>query len=104
MTSKAMKPRPAAGAPKELTPEEKAAQIARFLAQKREQYITSVLFGLVHNPAITEMVRIRASVTSDGVEHRVIDMSAIVNGAISAGDALLAALYPVTDEKGEKTE
>ena len=74
MTSKSMKPSPA---PKrEMTPEEKEQQALRVYSMKREQFATSILFGMVHNSNLTH--------TPDKA----------VEWAIAAADKMLDALYP----------
>lgn len=84
MASKSMKPSSPAK-PKELTPEEKAQQIARFLSQKRESFVTSILFGLVHNP-----------------NHGLTPEQA-VDWSIKTADLLMEKLYPIVKD-GPKTE
>lgn len=80
--NKSMKPSTPAK-PKELTPEEKAQQIARFLSQKRESFATSILFGLVHNP-----------------NHGLTPEQA-VDWSIKAADLLMEKLYPIVKDGPE---
>ena len=47
--TKARKPLPFTQAPKPLTKEEQAQQVARMLAQKKDQLFTGVLFAAVEN-------------------------------------------------------
>ena len=47
--TKARKPLPILQAPKPLTKEEQAQQVARMLAQKKDQLFTGVLFAAVEN-------------------------------------------------------
>ena len=87
--------KPSAPVRRELTPEERESQILRFVQTKRESYATSILFGLVHNPAIVEMATIRHSVKADGTEEKVVvDISAAVNASVAAADALFDKLFP----------
>ena len=79
MASKSMKPSVPAR-PQELTPEQKAEQVARFLSQKREQYATSIMFGLVHNP-----------------NHGLTPEQA-AEWSVKAADALMEKLYPIPKE------
>ena len=79
--NKSMKP----SGPKPLTPEEKKNQILRFLSQKREQYATSILFGLVHNP-----------------NHGMTPEQA-VEWSVKTADLLMEKLFPIA-EQGPETE
>lgn len=69
--------------PKPLTPEEKQAQILRFLSQKREQYATSILFGLVHNPNL--------GMTSEQA----------VEWSVKSADLMMEKLFPITEQGPE---
>jgi hypothetical protein len=77
-----MKPTPKAPAP--LTPEQKAEQIARFLASKREAFATGILFNLVQGKADTlnEAQCLAAAVTS-----------------VKTADALIEQLYPLPKDE-----
>lgn len=71
-------------APKrEMTPEEKEQQALRVYSMKREQFATSILFGMVHNSNLTH--------TPDKA----------VEWAIAAADKMLDALYPGIVKKEE---
>ena len=83
MSSKSMKP--AQPVRREMTEEEKAQQIARFLSQKRESFATSILFGLVHNP-----------------NHGMTPEQA-VDWSIKTADLLMEKLYPIVKD-GPKNE
>lgn len=78
--NKSMKP----SAPKPLTEQEKQNQILRFIAQKRESFASSILFGLVHNIKPAEVPE-------------------AVKAAILGADELLKELYPIPAQ-GENTE
>ena len=81
MTSKSMKPTPA---PKrEMTPEEKEQQALRAYAMKREQFATSILFGMVHNANLG------------------MTPNQAVEWAINAADQMLDRLYPGIVKKEE---
>lgn len=66
-----------------MTEEEKKAQIARFLSQKRESYATSILFGLVHNP-----------------NHGMTPEQA-VDWSVKTADLLMEKLYPIVKDGPE---
>ena len=62
---------------------------------KREQFATSILFGMVHNPAIAQMVNIHEGVKGDGfTPFRAVDLTPAVIASIAAADCLLDRLYP----------
>ena len=68
--------------PKQPTKEERAAQIARFLSQKRESYFQGILFNIIQtgkNTNIKEMIDV----------------------ALEGADYALEKLFPIA---GEKTE
>lgn len=69
---------------KPLTNEEKAAQVARFLAQKRESFALAAFAGICR---------------ADGMQRRPTEVAA---WAMDAADALLERLYPVTKDTDEK--
>lgn len=72
-----------APAPKTLTNEEKAAQIARFFTQKREVLFQGILFNAVQaDPDV--------------------DLRALVDRSIDAADYALKKLYPIPQEGDEK--
>lgn len=77
--------KPAQPVRREMTEEEKAQQIARFLSQKRESFATSILFGLVHNP-----------------NHGMTPEQA-VDWSIKTADLLMEKLYPIVKD-GPKNE
>ena len=72
--------------PRELTPEEKAEQIARFLSQKRESFALSAFAGICR---------------ADGMKRHPIEVAA---WAIDAADALMEKLYPIADKGTEAPE
>lgn len=74
--------------PRELTPEEKAAQVARFLSQKRESFALSAFAGAIR---------------ADGMKH---DPKAVAEWSVQAADALMEKLYPIakgTEKEPEKS-
>ena len=77
MTSKSMKPSTPAKLP-ELTPEQKADQVARFLSQKREQFAVTFFAGLAQN---------------DDIRH--LNPKDAAAYAVDAADALMEKLYPL---------
>lgn len=80
MASKSMKPSTPAR-PRELTPEEKAEQIARFLSQKRESFALSFFAGLSRQEGIMD-----------------VPPEAVADYSVKAADALCDALYPLATE------
>lgn len=82
MASKSMKPSTPAR-PRELTPEEKADQIARFLSQKRESFALSAFAGICR---------------ADGMKRNPVEVAA---WAVDAADALMEKLYPIVKEGEE---
>lgn len=83
MASKSMKPSTPAR-PRELTPEEKADQIARFLSQKRESFALSAFAGICR---------------ADGMKRNPVKVAA---WAVQAADALMEKLYPIVKEEGKE--
>lgn len=69
--------------PAPLTEDEKAQQIARFLAQKREQFFQGILFNTLQNPNCK------------------LDLETCVDCALKAADYALEKLYPVKKEEGK---
>lgn len=82
MASKSMKPSTPAR-PKELTPEEKAAQVARFLSQKREAFAHSAFAGICRTTG------------------RRLTPEAVAEWSVKAADALLEKLYPIAKDGEE---
>lgn len=82
MASKSMKPS-ATARPKELTPQEKADQIARFLSQKRESFALSAFAGICRHADPTT------------------DPKAVATWSVQAADALMEKLYPIVKEGEE---
>ena len=70
--------------PAPLTEDEKAQQIARFLAQKREQFFQGILFNLVQN----QTIKWETNMT----------LRFAVDAALDAADFALERLYPVKQE------
>ena len=70
--------------PAPLTEDEKAQQIARFLAQKREQFFQGILFNLLHSVQVVTP-----------------DLSQFVDAALAAADYALEKLYPVKPEESK---
>ena len=97
-----MKPS-ATARPKELTPQEKADQIARFLSQKRESFALSAFAGLMQNPALTQIALIREGLRQ-GEEYRSINLRPVAEAAVQAADALMEKLYPIVKEGEEAPE
>lgn len=83
MASKSMKPSAPVARPRELTPEEKAAQVARFLSQKRESFALSAFAGAIR---------------ADGMKRNPAD---VAKWSVQAADALLEQLYPIAKEGEE---
>ena len=73
--------------PAPLTEDEKAQQIARFLAQKREQFFQGILFNLVQNPTIKWETNM--------------NLRFAVDAALDAADFALEKLYPVKQEEAK---
>lgn len=71
-------------APAPLTKEEKAAQIARFFTQKREQLFQLILANLLQNPNCKT------------------DLEPVVDYALKTADYALEKLYPIPQEGDEK--
>lgn len=71
-------------APKPLTEDEKAQQIARFLAQKREQFFQLILANSLQNVQLIPA-----------------DISQFVDTAIAGADYALEKLYPVKQEEAK---
>ena len=67
--------------PAPLTEDEKAQQIARFLAQKREQFFQGILFNAINGGAAPT--------------------PALVDDSLKAADYALEKLYPVKQEEGK---
>ena len=86
--------------PKELTPQEKADQIARILSQKRESFALSAFAGLMQNPALPQIALIREGLRQGG-EYRSIDLRPVAEAAVQAADALMEKLYPIVKEGKE---
>lgn len=78
-----MKPSAPVARPRELTPEEKAEQVARFLSQKRESFALSAFAGAIR---------------ADGMQH---DPKAVAEWSVQAADALMEKLYPIVKEGEE---
>lgn len=79
MASKSMKQSTPAR-PKELTPQEKADQIARFLSQKRESFALSAFAGICRTTGMR------------------LSPEAVAKWSVQAADALLEQLYPLVDK------
>ena len=75
-------PRPAAQAQApQMTEEEKKAQVARFLQQKREGFAINILCNLCRTTS---------------------DPSGLVDQAVTMADQLMDKLYPMPEESGKK--
>ena len=72
--------KPATAAAPKLTDEEKAAQIARFFTQKREQFFQLILANLLQNPNCKA------------------DLEPVIDYALKAADYTIEKLYPVPKE------
>ena len=84
--TKARKPLPFTSAPKPLTKEEQAQQVARMLAQKKDQLFTGVLFAIVSNPSVVNGC-------NTGFAERLVDY------ADEVATIALKKLYNLPDEK-----
>lgn len=67
-----------------LTAEEKKAQVVRFIAQKREQFATGILFNLMQNPVIM---------------NGEYSINEVVDKAVEGADAIMEKLYPLPKEE-----
>lgn len=67
--------------PGQLTPEQKAEQVARFFTQKRQELFNGLLFNLAHNA---------------GPEA---DIKAVVDKAIEGADYAIERLFPLPEKK-----
>ena len=76
--------KPATAAAPKLTDEEKAAQIARFFTQKREQFFQLILANSLQNAQLIPA-----------------DISQFVDTAIAGADYALEKLYPVKQEEAK---
>ena len=72
--------KPATAAAPKLTDEERAAQIARFFTQKREQFFQLILANLLQNPNCKA------------------DLEPVIDYALKAADYAIEKLYPVPKE------
>ena len=79
MASKSMKPSVPAR-PQELTQEQKAEQVARFLSQKRESFALTAFAGICR---------------TDGMHRRPTE---VAEWSVDAADALMEKLYPMPKE------
>jgi len=68
--------------PASLSPEEMAQQVERFIAKKRDEYATNILYALCHNPIISE-----------------VESDTVVDTAVEMADRLLETLYPLPKEE-----
>ena len=85
-------PRPAAQAQApQMSEEEKKAQVARFLQQKREGFAINILCNLVHS-ASERVVARRDSIDLS------LDTKGLVNSAVKMADELMEKLYPMPKE------
>ena len=75
--------------PKKPTKEEQAAQVARFLSQKRESYFQLILSNLIHN------AHYNAAALTEELKHT-------VDSSLEAADYALQKLFPIV--RDEKTE
>ena len=69
--------------PAPLTEDEKAQQIARFLAQKREQFFQGILFNAIQG------------------DYKNVTLKQIVDESLEAADYALEKLYPVKQEESK---
>lgn len=76
------------------TKEEQEMQVARFFANKREQFAINILANLLRNEKVTHETMISVS-GKDGREHTNVNILDIVDHAIEGADRLLEKLYPV---------
>ena len=68
---------------RELTPEQKQEAMLRFFTQKRESFVTGILFNLCQNPSV---------LSGD------VDPKEVVNTAVAMADHLVETLYPLKEE------
>ena len=73
--------------PRELTTEQKAEQVARFLSQKRESFALSFFAGLSRQEGIMKE-----------------DPKAVADYSVKAADALMEKLYPLASEADAQAE
>ena len=73
--------------PRELTTEQKAEQVARFLSQKRESFALSFFAGLSRQEGIMKE-----------------DPKAVADYSVQAADALMEKLYPLASEDDAQAE
>ena len=78
-----MKPSRPAGKPQvaPLTPEQKQEAMLRFFTQKRESFVTGILFNLCQNPAMKDC-----------------EPTDLVDNAVEMADHLIEKLYPLKEE------
>lgn len=76
------------------TKEEQEMQIARFLANKKENFFQLILANLLQNPKIVRPLEVTIE-GPDGIEHERFNIEDIVNAAIEGADYALTKLYPV---------
>ena len=82
--------------PAPLTEEEKAAQIARFFAQKREQFFQGILFNAIQSANIVPVRQgINGKDLTDIVQY---DFRPLVDAALVSADYAIEKLYPVPKE------
>ena len=85
--------------PAPLTEDEKAQQIARFLAQKREQFFQGILFNAIQS---AQIVPARQGIKGETMEDFVLyDFLPLVDASLAAADYALEKLYPVKQEEGK---
>lgn len=72
-------------APKPLTKEEQAQQIARFLTQKREQYFQLILGNAIRSTTFTK-------------ENTTFEMKSLAAASLEAADYAIEMLYPLPAE------
>ena len=77
-----------------LTKEQKAEQVARFFAQKRESYFQIILGNLLRNEKVTHETMVKVS-GKDGREHAEVNILDIVDNAIEGADYAIERLFPL---------
>ena len=84
-----------------LTPEQKAEQVARFFAQKRESYFQIILGNLLRNEKVTHETMVKVS-GKDGSEHHKVNILEIVDNAIEGADYAIERLFPLPKAEDAK--
>ena len=76
------------------TKEEQEMQIARFLANKKENFFQLILANLLQNPSAVKETTVTVKGT-DGIARSQFNISDLVDTAAEGADYALTQLYPV---------